>query len=400
MLKDYVLYAIKNITKRRMRSWLTMIGIFIGIAAVVSLVSLGQGLQKAIQDQFQSLGTDKIIVSPKGSSFGGLGTTPTKLTEQDLNKIRQINNVKVVTGMLYPVAKIEYKDKQAFFLINAIPDDYEEQKLIKELQTYKIESGRDLRRGEKGKVVLGYSYKYDKIFDKNLRLGETVTINGADFQIVGFAEKIGSPVDDGNIYMSKEEVKTLFNLKEEYDMVLVRVALEVEPKSIVPEIERELRRSRDVKEGQEDFEVKTFDEILQSFLIIFNIVQAVVIGIAAISLLVGAIGIMNTMYTAVLERTKEIGIMKAIGAKNSDIMTIFVIEAGILGFTGGIIGILIGSGISKLVEIIGGAALGSTLLKAYFPAWLILFLILLIFILVFIFVLVFFVILFRRRFFE
>jgi putative ABC transport system permease protein len=104
---------------------------------------------------------------------------------------------------------------------------------------------------------------------------------------------------------------------------------------------------------------------------IFDIIQTVLIGIAAISLIVGAVGIMNTMYTSVLERTRDIGIMKAIGARNSDILKMFLIESGLLGLVGGAIGIAIGLGIAKTAEVIGGAALGTDYLQAAIPAWLV-----------------------------
>jgi putative ABC transport system permease protein len=120
-----------------------------------------------------------------------------------------------------------------------------------------------------------------------------------------------------------------------------------------------------------DFTILTPEELLATFGIILNIITAFLAGIAAISLLVGSIGIANTMYTSVLERTKEIGTMKAIGARNSDIMLIFLIEAGLLGAIGGVMGILLGMGISKLIEFIVLNILGSNLLKVQFNIYLI-----------------------------
>jgi len=131
-------------------------------------------------------------------------------------------------------------------------------------------------------------------------------------------------------------------------------------------IERKLRRSRGEKEDQETFTVQTSEQLAQTFQSIFAVIQAVFVGIAAISLVVGGIGFMNTMYTAVLERTKESVTMKAVGAKNSDILYIFLFESGLLGLVGGSIGILLGVGIAKAVEYIATVQLGTVFLQAAF----------------------------------
>jgi len=371
MLSDYMLYSVKNITKRKLRSWLTMIGIFIGIAAVVALISLGQGLQKAVEDQFQELGADKIIIQPKGSAFSGPGSEANFFSQSNIDKIKTVNNVRNAVGMMYTAAQVDFKEEQKYFFIVGVSPDIEAREIVQQLSTFKIESGRDLKKDEKGKVVLGYNYKYGDIFTRNLRLGDKILVNENEFEVVGFAEKIGSSVDDSMLYIAESSLEEIFDKHDEYNYIYAQIEPAVNPASMVDAIERSLRKSRDVKEGEEDFEVQTFDEVLDSFFVVFNIIQAVVIGIAGISLIVGGVGIMNTMYTAVLERTKEIGVMKAIGARNSDIMTIFLLESGLLGLAGGVIGLLLGMGISKLVAYIGTQMLGSTLLKAYFPAWLV-----------------------------
>jgi putative ABC transport system permease protein len=372
MYRDYVSYGLKNITKRRLRSWLTMIGIFIGIAAVVSLISLGQGLQKAIQDQFQSLGADKLIVQAKGGGFGSIGTTPSKLTKQDVEKIKRTNGVETAVGVNFNAALIEFDNEQVVYLVFGMPAEQKDQRVVEQLNAYKVIEGRDLQKSDTGKVVAGYRYAHNDVFRRNLRLGDKLTVNGKEFEIIGFMDKIGSEQDDSVLYITQNDFESLFQPGDTHDYIYVQAGTGINPADLIAPVEKSLRKSRGVKEGQEDFEVQTFQDLLNSYLTIFNIVQAVIIGIAGISLLVGAIGIMNTMYTAVLERTKEIGVMKAIGAKNSDILLIFLIESGFLGLAGGIIGILIGMGISKSVEILGTQMLGTTLLYAYFPAWLIL----------------------------
>jgi putative ABC transport system permease protein len=133
-----------------------------------------------------------------------------------------------------------------------------------------------------------------------------------------------------------------------------------------------LRRHRDLEEGKEDFVVQTPEQLIEGLNSVLNIVNAIVIGIAAISLIVGGIGITNTMYTAVLERTKEIGIMKSIGAKNGNILAIFLVESGLLGLAGGAIGVALGYAFSKLVEVAAAQFWASDILRANFPLWLLL----------------------------
>jgi putative ABC transport system permease protein len=173
------------------------------------------------------------------------------------------------------------------------------------------------------------------------------------------------------MYIPYDTAVSLFEL-DEIDILIVQTIEGIDVNTVAESIKKELRDYRNVDEGEEDFRVQTFEQVMKSFQTIFGIVQAVVIGIAAISLLVGGIGITNTMYTSVLERTRDIGIMKAIGARNSDIMKLFLIESGLLGLVGGAVGIIIGIGMSKTVEIAVTKLYNFVYLKAHFPWYLIL----------------------------
>jgi putative ABC transport system permease protein len=228
-----------------------------------------------------------------------------------------------------------------------------------------------LEIGESGKVVIGADFVRRNLLNQEITVGKTLQINGEDYRIVGILKPLGSPTDDASVYLNDKDARELLNIPERVDYIYVKVGSGEDPIVVADSIERALRRERNVEKGKEDFSVQTFNQLIDTFNIVFGIVQAVVLGIAGISLLVGGIGIMNTMYTAVLERTKEIGIMKAIGAKNSDVMLIFLIESGMLGTVGGAIGIVIGMGLGKLVEIGATQALGTAMLRAYFPLYLI-----------------------------
>jgi putative ABC transport system permease protein len=166
-------------------------------------------------------------------------------------------------------------------------------------------------------------------------------------------------------------MREIYNTGVEETQILVETESNAEPEKVAEKIKQVLRKERSEKEGEETFSVQTSEQLLESFSNIFAVVQGVLVGIAAISLIVGGIGIMNTMYTSVLERTKEIGTMKAVGAKNSDVLLIFLFESGLLGMIGGTIGVLIGVGLGKGVEYIAQVALNTNLLRADFSIFLI-----------------------------
>ncbi len=371
MIADFFVLSFNNLKRRKLRSWLTMIGIFIGIAAVVALMSLGQGLQNYIEQQFENLGKDKIVISSK--TLGPPGSATSKaliLTSKDLEFIENINGVDWAIGYLMKTGQAKFKDEAKIgFAIGGNPEDL---KLNEEMQGIKIIKGRGLKEGDKFKVVLGYNHAQDgKIWKRGIEVGETIEIEGYEFKVVGIYDSIGNPFDDGAVYMPKETLREILNVGDEESQILVKVAKGFDPADVGETIKRKLRNFRNEKEGQETFNVETSEQLLKTFTDIFAVVQGVLVGIAAISLLVGGVGIMNTMYTAVLERTKEIGTMKAIGAKNSDILILFLIESGLLGLVGSIIGVLIGISLGKTAEYIATQALGSNFLQAAFPAWLI-----------------------------
>ena len=369
-MKDYFFLAFNNLRRRKLRSWLTMIGIFIGIAAVVALISLGQGLQNYISDEFEKLGSDKIIIQPKGMGPPGTAGPSLILTSKDLDIIENVRGVKWAIGFLIKQGKAVYKGEAGIgFAIGTNPEDV---KLMSEIQSFEIFEGRDLKSGDKYKLVVGYDHIYGDIWDKPMQLGSTIEVEGHDFKVIGVLDKIGNPMDDSSLYMSKDVLKEILNVEDEESQIMVKTAEGFDPEDVAETIKRKLRQSRGEKEDQETFSVRTSGQLLESFSNIFAVVQSVLIGIAAISLLVGGIGIMNTMYTSVLERTKEIGVMKAIGGKNSDILLIFLFESGLLGLIGGIIGIGIGIGLGKTAEYIALNALGTDLLQAAFPLYLIL----------------------------
>jgi len=340
MLADYFLMAVNNIRHRKLRSWLTVIGIIIGVAAIISLVTVSRSLESTIESQFEQFGANRIIISPKG--FQGPGTVSEGLTTKDVRTIERISGFKYVVPAIFISTEVKYKKEVGFTLINGIPsENFEEFFLDSNSQ---LKEGRFIEPGDRFEAVVG-SRVVEDMFDNPLKLGSKIEIRGREFEIVGILEEIGNSQDDNQINIPLETAREIFNKPDDVDGIIAQVKSPDDIPLLQERIERELERDR----HDTNFQVVTATQILEQISEVLGVIQFVLVGIAAISLIVGGIGIMNSMYTSVLERTKEIGIMKAIGAKNSDIFQIFLIESGLIGLVGGLFGTLLGTGIALII---------------------------------------------------
>ena len=368
MLFDYFKLAFGNLTRRRLRSWLTVIGIFIGIMAVVGLVSISQGMETALLSEFNKIGADRIIITPGGAEMGPVGgmNTPTKLSEKDFEAVKDLRDIDMSASVYSKTAYIRFGRETKQESVWGFPIDSEHIEFYKSQSIFNIEEGRLLRPGDKYKAMIGWGVAND-LFDKKIKVGNRILINGIAFEVVGIHEKKGGIVGamgDNVIRIPKSTAREIFNEPDEVTSIFLRVKKESDIDDVVKSVKHRLRRFRHVKEGEEDFSVQTSAQVIQTFKNVLGIVQAVLVGLAAISLLVGGLGIMNTMYTSVVERTKEIGIMKSVGARNSAIMLIFLIESGLLGMVGGAIGVILGLGMGKAAEL-AALQFGVESLQAY-----------------------------------
>ena len=371
--KSYFNLAFNSLKHRKKRTFLTIIGIFIGIAAVVSLVSLSQGLGNAVKLQFQSLGSDKIIITASGLQYGPPGSYVVKpLTKDDLEVVKKVSGVKNVAGRLIRTGKISFKNEEIYSNVISLPKR-EERKLIYETLNLETEFGRLIKDSDFGKniVLLGNNFAHEKVFKETVKNGDIISIQDKEFYVIGIAKKLGNPQMDDMVLIPDDVMRNLLNINDELDIIVAQVNNEKELENAADEIGKELRKKHGVKEGEEDFKIQTPQQLLETLSSILLIIQAILIGIASIALVVGGIGIMNTMYTAVLERNREIGIMKAIGAMNRDIFLIFLTESGLLGIVGGLIGVILGMSFSYAVSVIGNVFLGGKILAASFSPFLI-----------------------------
>jgi len=346
---EVIRYSLRNLKNKKTRSFLTIVSISIGITAIFVFVSFGLGLFAYIQE-FTTQGTiDKIAIMPKGIGAPGLDDT-FALTEDDLETIRDTPGVYEASGLYSKVVEVKQRDKNRFvFLFGYDPD---EPLFLEFFGDIGVERGRFLRSRDEGKVVLGYNYLLeDKIFPRSFDLNDKIEIQGQDLRIIGFFEKVGNPHDDSNIYVANDFIPKLFpEDSEDYSWIVARVKLE-EIGKVVDRVEEKLRDSRGLEEGKEDFFVQSYQDLLDTYIGALNVIVGFIVLIALISVFVSAINTANTMVTSVLERVKEVGVIKSIGAKNSEIFKIFLFESAFLGFVAGILGVFVGWVIVSLAGV-------------------------------------------------
>ena len=368
MSLDLVKYALLNIKRRKLRSGLTILSILIGITAIYALVSFGVGLQNYVNIIAEEAGIDKLFIQSRG--IGAPGTDENFfLTKGDVDFVEKVNGIEEITGIYTKTAEVKKNGQTKFVFGMGV--DPEKTDLVDESFTVKIEIGRQIKKSDFDKAVLGHNYHEDnRVFKKSVVLGEKIDINGRKFEVVGFYEKVGNPQDDSNIYFTYETFESLFpDNEDKFGFVMIKANRNIDPSVLADSITKRLRKHKGQEEGKEDFFVQTFEDALQTFNNIILALNGVLFLIALISVVVAGVNTMNTMYTAVLERTKETGVMKAVGARNSSILFIYVIESGFVGAVGGIIGIFFGFLISSAGGLIAAQA-GFSFLKPAFPIWL------------------------------
>jgi putative ABC transport system permease protein len=358
---DKFLLAYRSIRERRTRSILTVLGIAIGIAAIVSLVSVGYGLEEAITGELTGF-ADLISVVP-GKITGATYVETGSFTDRDINDLQRIGGIKDITAMTYDAAEVEYRNKRVPIFI--LGGD------TKELESFYVEpvglkEGRWLRENDYKACVIGGRVAND-FFDETVHVNDKLIINGEKFIVIGVFEKAStlyaSDVDP-HIFLSLRAAKDVLQT-DEVKYIMVRVYDIDEAEAISEEVQETINDNH----GVDDFATAlTMGSALEQIGTVFDIVRGVLVGIAAIALVVASIGIMNTMLMSVMERTHEIGVMKAIGAKSSDVLSLFLLESSMVSLVGGLVGCGSGVIVAKVISIAASSALGIEMIAVVKPA--------------------------------
>lgn len=362
LLNRNIKIALTSLRASRIRSFLTMLGIIIGVVSVVTTVSLGEGVRQEVLGQIRHLGPDLITIRPgKTITRDGTGqissvallpnSLPSTLTENDLNAVKTAPNIKEVAPLGLISGTVSYDDRiydQAMVLATT-PQ-------APGLLNQTVEFGEFFNDGDANRHVAVIGRRVaELLFQENVPVGKSFAFRGQSYVVRGILEEYESSplsltLDFNNaIFIPYETGKTAANGSLQLYQILARETDSKDSAKIVASLESALKSNH---AGQSDFTVLRADESLTVANRTLNLLTGMIAGVAAISLIVGGIGIMNIMLVSIIERTREIGIRKAVGATNRQIMSQFMTEAIVLSVVGGIIGVLISIFLNYLIRIL------------------------------------------------
>jgi putative ABC transport system permease protein len=351
--------AFQSLFLNKLRSALTMLGIVIGVGAVVAVMSIGTGAQDSVVKSIQGIGSNLIIVIPGNSQsdmgamnqFSSSGTESLKL--QDVEAIQKYaRHIEGVIPVIINAAPAVYMDKGSTVSI------YASSEVAVSVYNFEIETGKFFSKSDVANfanvAVLGKTVK-DKFFGDSSPIGKNIKIKGKNFKIIGTVKSKGTNTfgqdQDNTIAIPITTAMSKLYGQDYVNLIMAKTSTEDEMDIASEEITRILKKQHGIKADEKnDFSIQSQTEILNTLSAVTNIFTIAISSIAAISLLVGGIGIMNIMLVSVTERTREIGIRKAIGAKNKDILTQFLTESVVLSLTGGLMGIIFAFIISLLLN--------------------------------------------------
>ncbi|PHA01151.1 ABC transporter permease [Bacillus pseudomycoides] len=343
--------AMRSIKGNKLRAFLTMLGIIIGVASVIVLVSIGQGSSQAVTNQINSLGTNLLTINMMGSDS-------IKLTEQDIAKFQKIDGIKEMSPVVSGRVTVKNGTVSTQVSLTGTNSSYQQ------VRDMKINEGRflsDMDVEYRQKVIVLGANTAQTLFGFENPVGKDVQVNGSSFKVVGvLASKGGSMGQSGDdvIIMPLSTAQRIVK-NTSIQTVYVQVSSAEKLNTVMAQIQNKLAVMFPNK--QDNYSVFNQKDLVDTMSSVTGTMTMMLGGIACISLLVGGIGIMNIMLVSVSERTKEIGIRKAIGAKRRDILLQFLIEAVVLSSLGGLIGMGIGILVAKVISMAAGMTIAYSL---------------------------------------
>jgi putative ABC transport system permease protein len=349
--RDFLILTGSSLVAHRARSLLTALGIAVGIAAVVLLTSIGEGLQQFVMAQFTQFGTTIVAVNPgkattAGTSMGVFGTER-PLTIEDAIALEKLPFARAVVPFVQGNAEVEFGNRRRRTTVYGAGPG------MPEAFRMEVDIGRFLPEDDptapRAFAVLGSKMR-SELFDENNPLGQLISISGSRFRVVGVLQSKGTVLGfdlDDTVYIPAARAMSLFNVGG-----LVEIDVMYAEGTPIDTVVDGIRRTMSARHGRDDVTITTQQQMLDVLGGVLDVLTFAVAAIGGISLLVGAIGIVTIMTIAVNERTGEIGLLRALGARQSQILSLFLGEAIVLAAAGGIAGLLLGAGIGQLLHLL------------------------------------------------
>lgn len=359
-LEDMVSYSLRNLAHQHLRTWLTIVGIVVGVAAVIVLVGLADGLRSSVSAQLAAFGPRTIMITPI-SIAGGLGAGPAsvrptlgKLFEKDAEKIRNVEGVRLVTKVIMTETAVKFRDSR----ISASVFGVEPEGYLEATAAVKIEEGRFLQPGDRRVAVLGQTLAKEGFGDNEARVNSIIELAGEKYRVVGILQKSGAtfgPIDT-TVFVNYPDGRELAGdtlAEREINAIRVIVAEGFDTEKVADDIEFVLASLHKVPPDDKDFTIVTPKFISDQVNQVLGVLTLFLGAVSGIALVVGGVGISNTMFVSVMERTKEIGVLKSVGAENWQIERLFLVEAAMIGLVGGVLGVVVGIGLVLLLGFFG-----------------------------------------------
>ncbi len=347
--RDFIRLTVGAVLAHRLRSALTMLGIAIGIAAVVLLTSIGEGVHKYVLAEFTQFGSNLIGVNPGRTTTHGIpGMLPTvrPLTIEDAEALRRVRYVIAIVPVIQGNAEVEARRKRRRTTINGVGPDFSK------VFRFNVAAGRflppDDPRAARAFAVLGTKLR-EELFGTANPLGERIRVGGHSYRVIGVMEPkgniLGWDVDDA-VYIPTAKALELFNRDSLFEIDVLYA-----PGAPAEEVVSGIRRVLRGRHGREDFTITTQQQMLEVLDSILNILTFAVAALGGISLFVGGVGILTIMIIAVNERVSEIGLLRALGAGRRQILVLFLGEATVMATLGGLIGLVLGIGGAEILRL-------------------------------------------------
>lgn len=357
---DIAHYSFEHLKHRGLRTWLTLLGVVVGISAVILLVGLAQGLRSSIAEELELFGADLIVVTPArfgagtgAATYSAFMPTAGKLFEKDVDTVSRISGVQEVTRIITTNAEIKYKRKSISSSVQGVETEtYQDTMVLKEL-----DEGRFIEPGDRRVALIGSKIAYD-LFDEDVQVNSFLEIAGEKYRVIGILTETGSSYSsiDSMIMIPIEDAKRIAGdsiAPREVSSIRLKVAEGYLPEEVEGDIVWALMKSRGVTEDEKDFNLVSARFIQEQVDNILGALTLFLLLVSGVSLLVGAIGISNTMFMSVLERTREIGVLKSIGATSRQIQDLFLMESAMIALSGGVLGLIAGGAFLLLVSLFG-----------------------------------------------